>query len=303
MNRAKNGSTAKLREMKLVEILNYSLTKNNNLIKKLANDWKIRVEDIDTFSADGCGGMGKHHDLIMKMKDGSIKTIEHKGFCENMDDDTDVIPWKHTPQIFNGSYSFLGSSTAYSKYFYMKVLPKFKTEWPELPDIPSYDDWIKYDCGSMVGTKSEWGLKMKEIRGKCRENDKKIKDICHENVSLYWNIISQKIKSRKPEFIKMLIKDQTLIFEKMTDVLNKKDYWINCQYETTKHINPKKIKFHITPKITNLKIKAIDMKKKKQPTLVLSYNLSSNPEREFVGIALMRWRNGTGIANLGWNVK
>ena len=70
------------------------------------------------------------------------------------DDDTDVIPWKHTPQIFNGSYSFLGSSTAaYSKYFYMKVLPKFKTEWPELPDIPSYDDWIKYDCGSMVGTK------------------------------------------------------------------------------------------------------------------------------------------------------
>ena len=45
----------------------------------------------------------------------------------------------------------------------MKVLPKFKTEWPELPDIPSYDDWIKYDCGSMVGSKSEWGLKMKEI--------------------------------------------------------------------------------------------------------------------------------------------
>ena len=85
----------------------------------------------------------------------------------------------------------------------------------------------------------------------------------------------------------------------MTDVLNKKTIGLIAKYETTKHINPKKIKFHITPKITKPKIKAIDMKKKKQPTLVLSYNLSSNPEREFVGVALMRWRNGTGIANLG----
>ena len=75
----------------------------------------------------------------------------------------------------------------------------------------------------------------------------------------------------------------------MTDVLNKKDYWINCQYETTEtHQSKNKVSHHSQ----NYKPKnqSNRYEKEKTTTLVLSYNLSSNPEREFVGVALMRWR-------------
>ena len=83
--------------------------------------------------------------------------------------------------------------------------------------------------------------------------------------------------------------------------LNEKDFWLNAFYENNTDIEPKKLQWCVTPKLSNLKCE-VCIQENKKPILKLSYNLSSNPTKKFNGKALLRWGNGKGIANVRWNL-
>jgi len=145
----------------------------------------------------------------------------------------------------------------------------------------------------MGSVKTEFGKMLKELSNEDDENKKLIQNAAK---MLLKNLL---IEINNNNIRKKIF--EQLLENRMSDLLNKKNLWLNVKYETTNSIKPLSINLSITPKLSKLKV-IFDNNGKKIPKMRLHYSLSSNPNKTFIGEALLRWGNGIGIANIRWNI-
>jgi len=290
--RGKNGTKENQRLDYIVETYNKALVNESGKLEQLFSETDLNVNNIESFSK--AGGCGKHYDLLIHMNDGSTKTIEHKGITMSKKIPVNDFerPWSLTPQLLNETYQF-SKTSIYLDLWYTNAMPELKTKWPDLPEFPSYNDWIKLDA-SMGSAKSDWGIALKVKRKASKANTKFIDNIYKKYLKQFWTTIST-----NSEFMEELRQD---LFTNISRVLEDKNYWINTFYKTSKEIVPEFSFISITPQISNLNIE-IDLGTGKNfPKAIITYNLTSNPSKIFTGEARLRWGNGNGISNIRWNI-
>ena len=292
MPKSQNGSLEDQRLCWLVEDLNKKLTqKDNTLCEVLKNKLQIDMKEIDCFKV--AGGRGKHYDMTIHFKDGTQKTIEHKGITGLNRDGDEERPWNLTPQLVNAGYNFSDLSLMYCKLWW-RCLSIIKQLFPGpiLPEVPTYEEWIK--DAKQGSAKTEWGNALKQIRSFNNTNKYLIDEVVDQSLINFWTIIQRDRQD--------LLKSAEKTIENMIcKCLDDKDFWLNAFYENDSDIEPKKLQWCVTPKLSNLKCD-VCIQENKKPILKLTYNLSSNPTKKFNGKALLRWGNGKGIANVRWNL-
>ena len=171
--------------------------------------------------------------------------------------------------------------------YYKKLFPG-----PILPEVPTYEEWIK--DAKQGSAKTEWGKALKELRSFNTTNKYLIDEVVNQSLIQFWT----KIRDNHQDLLKSAEKT---IQDMMCKCLSEKDFWINAFYENNTDIEPKKLQWCVTPKLTNLRCE-VCIQENKNPILKLTYNLSRNPAKKFNGKALLRWGNGKGIANIRWNL-
>ena len=286
--RSQNGSIEAKRLVWLVNKFNtLLLQENNEFITMLAN-LDIDVNSILKFEV--AGGACRHYDIIIRFKDGTTQTIEHKAIKTQKNDME--CPWSLTPQLFNATYNFTTLSQEYCYLWHTSFMPILKQEYPELPDVPSYEDFLKGDA-NMGSAKTDFGKALKIIRDKNNENKEFISAVTKQSIRYFYQYIIE----NRPEIIEQLKQDCEI---SMQNVLQQKNFWINAYYPTTSTIETDTYFLTLTPRLYNL---SVELEQNNNATKIkLHYNLSSNPNKRFKGKALLRWGNGNGIANIRWNI-
>ena len=284
MPKSQNGS---LEDQRLRWLVNKLNEKDTSLLKGL----NIDMKEVDCFKV--AGGRGKHYDMTLHFKDGTQKTIEHKGITGLNKDGDDERPWNLTPQLVNAPYNFCELSVMYCKLWWRCLfIIKQLFPGPILPEVPAYEEWIK--DAKQGSAKTEWGKALKEIRKSDNTNKYLIDEIVNQSLINFWTIIQRDRQD-------LLKSAEKTIQDMMYKCLGEKDLWLNAFYENDTDIEPKKIHWCVTPEISNLKCE-VCIQENRNPVLKLTYNLSSNPTKKFNGKALLRWGNGKGIANIRWNL-
>jgi len=289
MPRSKNGSTENFRLIYIVNKMNEELKekKLGIMFKKLG----INVDDILEF--EKAGGTKKHHDIVIKFKNGSMKTIEHKGIKGDGSKYNKEKPWSETPQILNGA-SFNCIRDLFCEYWHSICTEMIKNYFPILPEIPCYDEWKTKDA-SVGAPKTEFGIMLKEIINSDNVNKDLINWLWEAAIKSFWtNLIEENM---------VLDQFREELEKKLQNVLQDKNLWMNAYYDNVKKVEYKDYKICKTPQLYNLTIETESYLKNPTMALKLSYNLSSNPSKKFKGEARLRWGNGNGIANIRWNIK
>ena len=287
--KAQNGSTEAERLVSLVNKFNTLLSQQNPEFILMLFNVNIDVNRILIFEV--AGGARRHYDIIIRFKDMTTQTLEHKGRTGKVQNDEER-PWSLTPQLLNAPYNFSEISLGYCQCWH-SCMVVLKSYWPTLlPEIPDYNDWLKKDA-SMGDPKSEWGIALKAIRKADKENSAIIDQIYHHSIKQYWKHIPK-------EKLKKFEKD---LLYSLQYVLSQKHLWLNAFYETSSTIETNKYFLTITPQISNLSVHIhLNEDTDQLPKIELQYNLTSNPTKKFKGKALLRWGNGNGIANIRWNI-
>jgi len=288
MPRSQNGSIESQRLKWLVDDWNNKL--GGSELAEMLSSVNYDIILIDKFLV--AGGSCNHFDIIIKMKDGTTKNIEHKAIKSIINDNE--RPWSLTPQLLNGPYNFTALSIEYCEFWYSKIMPGLQRLFPDLPELPDYESWLKGDA-TMGSVKTEFGKSLKEIRK--NEKKKKIIDKLYKKTI---KVFFKHTLKNKAEILELFKKDLTT---KMKDCLSQKHLWLNANYETTNTIEPSQLFLTVTPQISNISIDInLNENNNKYPKITLYYNLSSNPDKKFKGEARLRWGNGNGIANIRWNI-
>lgn len=284
MPKSQNGS---LEDQRLRWLVNKLNEKDSLLLQGL----NIDMKEVDCFKI--AGGRGKHYDMTIHFKDGTQKTIEHKGITGLNKEGNKERPWNLTPQLVNAPYNFCELSVMYCKLWWRCLfIIKQLFPGPILPEVPSYEEWIK--DAKQGSAKTKWGNALKEIRKSNNSNKYLIDEVVNESLIQFWT----KIRDERQDLLKSAEKT---IEEMMCKCLSEKDLWLNAFYENDSDIEPKKIQWCETPELSNLTCN-VSLNENKKPLLNLTYNLSSNQTKKFNGKALLRWGNGKGIANVRWNL-
>ena len=289
-SRAQNGSIEARRLAWLVNKFNTLLSQRDQGFISTLTNVNIDVNNILRFEV--AGGASRHYDIIIRFRDNTTQTIEHKGLTGKVRNDEER-PWSLTPQFFNATYNFTTLSQEYCELWHTSFMPILKQEYPErLPDVPSYDEFIRGDA-NMGSAKTEFGKALKAIKKENETNYKFITQITKQSIRYFYEYIVE----NRPEIIEQLRQDCET---RMQEVLKQKNYWINAYYPTTSTIETDTYFLTVTPQLSNLDVELVQ--NNNTIKIKLHYNLSSNPNRRFHGEALLRWGNGNGIANIRWNI-
>jgi hypothetical protein len=287
--------------------INGSIEKNR--LSWLVNNWNNKLQNQDThlialFATTGidalliekfivAGGSKLHYDITILMKDGTTTNIEHKAISTTINDAEQ--PWSLTPQLLNSTHNSFDLSVKYCNVWYNLVMPDLRLLFPILPELPTYDEWMKGDA-SMGSVTTDFGKSLKEIRKANKENSVIIDKLYKDSIKLFW----KNIQENHPDKLKQFEQEVLL---KMQNCLSQKHLWLNVYYQTTTTIESEICFLTITPQISNLSLTInTNEDNHKYPKIILNYNLSSNPNKKFQGKALLRWGNGNGIANIRWNI-
>ena len=289
MQRTQNGTIEKQRLVSMVENYNAKLESKDQTFTTYLNTLNIDANDIERFIV--AGGSSKHFDIIIQFKNGTTKTFEHKGIVGTGDNNDSERPWSLTPQLLNAPYNFTLFSLEYCKLWHQSFMPLLREYYPQLPEVPSYEIFLRDDA-SMGSARSDFGKALKAIRDESQNNYDFLKSV--EKISFryfYEYIVTD-------EMIQQLKQDCET---KLQQVLGEKDYWINAYYPTANTIHTDNYFISVTPTLSDLTIQLVQ-NTEGVTKIQLHYTLSSNTTRRFQGQALLRWRNGKGIANVSWNI-
>lgn len=294
MTKSQNGRIEKRRLEWLVADFNKKLASKDPTLKNFLQNVGIDINDIEEFNE--AGGRGNKYDFTIKMKDGTLKTVEHKSIKETTIDPD--CPWNlnSIPQILNAPYNLSEVSQKFCEYWHTEIIPILIILFPILPEPPSLEDWKKFDA-SAGSVKTDFGKCLKEVYGDNSENEGIIKYISKESFKCFF----QDILDNQPSLFTDL---EGVILDKMNECLSQKNLWLNANYETTESLEPKHKFLSLVPKICSLKLNVeLNEDSNEHARFNLTYNLSSNPSKIFNGSALLRWGNTTGVANIRWNLK
>ena len=286
--RAQNGSTEAQRLAWLVNKFNTLLSQKDPGFLTTLTNVNIDVNNILQFEV--AGGACRHYDIIIRFHDNTTQTIEHKAI--NTQNNDSERPWSLTPQLFNATYNFTTLSQEYCQLWHTSFMPILKQEYPELPEVPSYDAFLRGDA-NMGSAKTDFGKALKAIKKENKTDHKFITQITKQSIRYFYEYIVE----NRPEIIEQLRQDCET---SMQEVLQQKNFWINAYYPTTSTIETDTYFLTVTPQLSNLDVEVVE--NNNTTKIKLHYNLSSNPNRRFHGEALLRWGNGNGIANIRWNI-
>lgn len=290
MSRSQNGTIEGQRLVSMVRDFNLKLSSNDKTFaNNVTSAWNIDTNDIERFIV--AGGSSKHFDIIVQFKNGTTKNIEHKGIVGTGDNNDSERPWSLTPQLLNAPYNFTLLSLEYCKLWHQSFMPILREYYPQLPEIPSYETFLRQDA-SMGSARTDFGKVLKSIRDESEFNHNFIKSVEKISFDQFYEYIVT------PEMIEKLKQDCDA---KLQQILGEKNYWINAFYPTTDTIDTDTYFMSVTPTLSDLTIQLVQ-NTKGVTKIQLHYNLSSNSTRRFQGQALLRWRNGKGIANVSWNI-
>jgi len=238
------------------------------------------------------GGLGPA-DLICIMEDGEEVGIEVKGFIGKREVD-EARPWHNTtPQTANihKEYNF---DTTFVNYWYEHVLPVFKREFKITQDIPEKSVWIKEDMLKIGSCKTEFSKELKQLYKTNQDVKKRISEMADTAIKLTTDKMTEEDKRNFGEITK----------NKLNTKLSGKPLWLNVSYESISSVIPSEETFSLveTPKITGLEV--IGHKKMRKSHIIkFKYTTSKSNGTYYEGEARPRFRNTTGIANFGWNIK
>jgi len=236
------------------------------------------------------GGRG-HHDLEFEDINGNKSNIEHKGFRGNTNLNIGA-PWKSwSPQYLNDGMKY-EIDELFANKWHTDVIPQLKEHFDINCDIPSYDDWKRLDANQQGSCGSEFSNLLKEKYYEKDKNKDHIKNLVHKTLrDIYDNLTPENFRTFECKLL-----------ERSNIALEDKQWWMGIRYATSDSIEPLEISLVKGPTITNLKVVRVETKRV-GPVLVTEYSTSITPNIIYEGEARLRFRNTTGIANIGWGIK
>ena len=186
MPRSSNGNIEKRRLNWLVNDWNIKLQNNDLSLTQMFIAFNIDTNLVDRFIV--AGGSTNHFDIIILMKDGNTINIEHKAITET--ENNPEHPWSLSsiPQLINGPYNLAELSIKYCNVWYNLVMPDLKLLFPTLPELPTYNDWLRGDA-SMGSATTKFGKALKEIRKADKENAYLIDTLYKNSIKIFWKNI------------------------------------------------------------------------------------------------------------------
>ena len=247
------------------------------------------LKKLNIHSLKKTGGRKKNDFIaIRKFPDEVEHTIEMKGYTGNKSHDHNA-PWRNiTPQYVNlGMFSNVDEQ--FAKKWHAN-LEEVKKELKIVYDIPTYEEWKKSDGNYQGSCRSKWGQNLKKKYKENKENESYIKKKSNEIlIETFKNLTDKDIDEFKE---KLLVESNK--------ALSQKNWWLACKYENTTDLKPSKITLMEGTTLSSIDI--IKDNKGKVPVFKIKYRTEKNREIDVCGEARLRWRNTTGIANIGWSI-
>ena len=236
------------------------------------------------------GGRG-HHDLEFEDITGNKSNIEHKGFRgnPNLNIGAPWIGW--SPQYLNDGMNY-EIDELFANKWHTDVIPQLKEHFDINCDIPSYDDWKRLDANQQGSCGSEFSNLLKEKYRENKDNTNYIKNLVIKTLrDIFLNLTSKNVRTFECKLL-----------ERSNLALEDKQWWMGIRYDTSDSIEPLEISLVKGPTIINLKVVGVKAKRG-YPVLVTKYSTTTTPNIIYKGEARLRFRNTTGIANIGWGIK
>ena len=234
------------------------------------------------------GNNKDHYDILIYHTDGTTVRCEEKGtkhYSEIINEDT--VPYENSVEFYNGPAINFSIAEKYLKIWYdCNVTNNEIKELYDLPEIPTFEDYLSGGPNCMIDPTSEYSRALKQnYRGK------------HPLKSMNgWghNAIDYRIKPNNEFMItdeekKVLLKEVQDIYN---NVMNQKDVWL----QTTGTIDGS-FSYKWFDKIEPKQIVDVDLVKKKD--IEFLFKLEDNTS--FKGI--MRWGKGCGFSCFRMDLK
>ena len=233
------------------------------------------------------GGKKDHYDLLIYHTDGTTKKCEEKGtkeYCSTIDSSTP--PHENSVQIYNGPAKHFSISRKYLECWYKCNVDNesVKAEF-NLPDIPSFEDWLEGSPYCMLDPTSQYSKTLKKNYREKYGPKTSMNAFSHDNPSDY-RVKVNEMFTLSEEDKAILIKE---VQEKYNDTLNEKEVWLQTTGILDENEN-NQFSFCWYPAITPKTIKDVVLQKKKD----IQFKFIFEDETSFIGI--MRWGKGCGFS-------
>jgi hypothetical protein len=285
-NLGKRASNGKMEDLRLDFLVN-TPTYKNRLLSEVS-----RILGREAVSVRKLGGRGRA-DFIFTLEDGQEVGMEVKGFTGKPKIDI-TRPWHNTtPQTANINKKYKVDIT-FADDWYDNVLPMFKNEFSMEQPIPKKSDWMKEDMFHMGSCKTEFSKELRHLCNTKPDVKARISEMVNDNIKTALENMTDQEKIRFGDITK----------NKLNTKLSEKPLWLNISYEKPSSVIPSEQIFSIfeTPLIGELVIVG-PTKLKKSHVIKFKYTTTASNGMFYEGEARPRFRNGTGIANFGWNIK
>ena len=279
-------STAKKDEDIRVQNICDHVNNDTNLGKKIkeAHYKEICNKEISYF--EKVGGLGDHFDIKINYIDKTKKQCEEKGtnkYHENINESTK--PWENSVEFYNGPAEKFSISKKYLKIWYDINVNnnEIKTKY-NLPDIPTFENWLNGSPYCMLNPKIEYSKVLKSTFKELYNGDymcsyKK----CNTDIDYRIKVKKKFNEEFNEEDEKLLIKEVQEIY---TEVMNQKECWL----QTTGNPQTNKFSFKWYKKIESKKIIKVEIID--NPDILFKFTLEDNTS--FNGH--MRWGKGCGFS-------
>tara|TARA_Y100000389_G_scaffold6363_1_gene6129 strand:+ start:336 stop:1367 length:1032 start_codon:yes stop_codon:yes gene_type:complete len=254
---------------------------NNTEIGRLLKQEYYIQRGIEILRVEKRGGNNIHYDILIFHPDGTTARCEEKGtkkYCEKIDETTK--PYENSVEFYNGPAANFSIPNKYLKLWYDIITnnPDFNKKY-NLPEPPSFEDWLIGGPYCMVDPKSDYSKTLK-INYRSLYPGKSMNSWGHNNID--YREGPNKEFDITDEEKSILIEEVQNIYN---DIMNQKDVWL----QTTGKIDGQ-FSFKWFDKIEPQKIVNVELVKKKDIEFI--FELEDNTS--FTGI--MRWGKGCGFS-------
>ncbi len=234
------------------------------------------------------GGNNIHYDILIHHTDGTTARCEEKGtrtYCENIDETT--RPYENSVEFYNGPASNFTVSLKYLKLWYdinvnnSEIINRY-----DLPEVPSFEDWLEGGPYCMIDPKSAYSKTLK-INYRSIYPGKSMNGWGHNNIDY---------REDPNDAFDITDEEKSTLIEEVqniyNDVLNQKDVWL----QTTGTIDGS-FSFKWFDKIEPQRIVNVELVKKKD----IEFKFNLEDESYITGI--MRWGKGCGFSCFRMDLK
>ena len=221
-----------------------------------------------------------HHDLNLKMPDGTTKAVEFKGSKHFKPIDSTKSPWVNGVQFYNGTGSKFKMGNIYARKFYDNCLDKIIQGLNMTTPKPSYEEWAK-DAFRQGRPKTTFVTELRDIA------------YCSDYLSDMRKEFNKTFIASTFELTDLMLEVQSIADE----VLGCKDYWLQIHGDIN---DPEKFHVKWTNKIKMPEIISVEQIKSKD-NCDINFKFICEDDSEFFD--KMRWGYGQCITNIRIDIK